>query len=137
WRRHQVIACGAEGLSRESGVSQRVVLASGNAGKLAEIRDLLGDLPIELVSQRDLDIPSAPEAACTFIENALIKARAAARASGLPAIADDSGLEVDALDGAPGVHSARYAGEHGNDPANTDKLLNELSAKPGASRRAR
>lgn len=116
---------------------QKIVLASANAGKLAEIRELLADLPIELASQGELDIPPAPENACTFVENALAKARAVSRAGGLPAIADDSGLEVDALAGAPGVHSARYAGRHGDDQANIDKLLAELSARPDAARRAR
>lgn len=116
---------------------QRVVLASSNAGKLAEIRRLLEPLGFELVTQDTLGIPPAPENAPTLVENALGKARAAARASGLAAIADDSGLEVDALDGAPGVHSARYAGVHGDNAANIAKLLAELAALPNASRRAR
>lgn len=116
---------------------QRVVLASGNPGKLAEIRRLLDGLPIELVSQAELDIPPAPETACTFVENALAKARAVSRASGLPAIADDSGLEADALGGQPGVHSARYADRHGDDRANNEKLLNAMKGYPAASRRAR
>lgn len=116
---------------------RRIVLASSNAGKLAEIAKLLDGLPIELISQSTLDIPPAAETASTFVENALLKARAAAQASGLPAIADDSGLEVDALDGAPGIHSARYAGRHGDDQGNIDKLLRELSARTDALRSAR
>ncbi|MGH8273012.1 MAG: RdgB/HAM1 family non-canonical purine NTP pyrophosphatase [Gammaproteobacteria bacterium] len=116
---------------------RRVVLASSNAGKLAEIRRLLAPLGFELLAQDALGIPPAPENAPTFVENALGKARAAAQASGLAAIADDSGLEVDALGGAPGVHSARYAGTHGDNPANIAKLLAELGACRGASRRAR
>jgi XTP/dITP diphosphohydrolase len=116
---------------------RRVVLASGNPGKLAEIRRLLQGLPIELVSQAELDLPPAPETACTFVENALAKARAASQASGLAAIADDSGLEVDALGGEPGVHSARYASRHGDDRANNEKLLQALQGVPEASRQAR
>lgn len=113
------------------------MLASGNTGKLAEITKLLGNLPVEPVLQAALDIPPAAETAPTFVENALIKARAAASASGLAAIADDSGLQVDALEGAPGVHSARYAGRHGDDRANIDKLLRQLATRPGARRSAR
>lgn len=116
---------------------RKVVLASGNPGKLAEIAALLKELPIELTLQAALGIAPAAETAPTFIENALAKARHAARASGLAAIADDSGLEVDALGGAPGVHSARYAGRHGDDAANIDKLLCELARRGDASRRAR
>jgi XTP/dITP diphosphohydrolase len=115
----------------------RIVLASGNGGKLAELRELLGDLGHELVSQAELGIAPAPETGFTFIENALLKARQAARAAQLPAIADDSGLLVDGLGGAPGLKSARYAGEGASDAANIDKLLRELARKPGASRRAR
>jgi XTP/dITP diphosphohydrolase len=114
---------------------RRVVVASSNAGKLAEIRRLLGGF--RLIAQDELGIAPAPEDAPTFIENAIAKARGAARASGLPAIADDSGLEVDALGGAPGVRSARYAGEHGNDSANTARLLAELARHSGVSRKAR
>ncbi len=116
---------------------RRIVLASSNAGKLAEIRRLLAPLDIELLAQDTLGIAPAPENAPTFIENALTKARAAARASGLPAIADDSGLEVDALGGAPGVHSARYAGTHGDNAANIARLLAELAKHSNASRHAR
>lgn len=105
----------------------RWVLASGNAGKLAEMRALLADLGIELLSQREFDMPAAEETGIGFIDNALIKARHAAAHTGLPAIADDSGLAVDALSGAPGVHSARYAGAHGDDRANNTRLLADLA----------
>lgn len=115
---------------------RRVVLASGNAGKLKELKSLLGDR-LELLPQSDFDIDSVDETGETFEANALLKARHAAAASGLPAIADDSGLEVDALDGAPGVRSARYAGEDGNDQANNDRLLRELADVAGEQRSAR
>ncbi len=105
----------------------RVVLASGNAGKLRELAALLSGLDVELVSQRDLDVKSAAETGQTFIENALIKARHASRETGLPAIADDSGLVVPALSGAPGVHSARYAGRNTTDADNNRKLIRALA----------
>ncbi|MEQ8799305.1 MAG: RdgB/HAM1 family non-canonical purine NTP pyrophosphatase [Salinisphaeraceae bacterium] len=105
----------------------KLVLASGNAGKLAELQAMLQGRGIEVLPQSAFDLPAAPETAATFVENALIKARHVAGATGLPALADDSGLCVDALDGAPGVYSARYAGEHGNDDANNARLLSELS----------
>ncbi|MES1939453.1 50S ribosomal protein L33 [Salinisphaera sp. T5B8] len=101
-------------------------MASGNAGKLAEMRSLLAVLDIELVSQSEFDVPDAEETGIAFVDNALIKARHAAAHTGLPAIADDSGLAVDALDGAPGVHSARYADTHGDDAANNAKLVAAL-----------
>lgn len=115
----------------------RVVLASSNAGKLREFAALLAGQPFTLVRQSDLGIPPPPETGTTFLENALIKARNAAKLSGLPAIADDSGIEVDALDGAPGVHSARYAGEGASDEANLGKLLQALDGLPAARRGAR
>lgn len=115
---------------------RRVVLASGNAGKLREFRALLGDR-LELVPQSEFGIEGVRETGATFEENALLKARHAAAESGLPAIADDSGLEVDALDGAPGVRSARYAGEDGDDAANNARLLRELQGVSGAARSAR
>lgn len=105
----------------------KLVLASGNAGKWQEIRELLAGTDFELLSQGALGVANAEETASTFVENALIKARHAARQTGLPAIGDDSGLCVDALDGAPGLLSARYAGEHGNSQANIDKLLQALA----------
>ena len=104
----------------------RIVLASGNRGKLAEIRDVLADTGIELIAQSDLGIADADETGTTFVENAIIKARHAARASGLPALGDDSGICVDALGGAPGLISALYAGTHGDSAANIAKLLREM-----------
>lgn len=104
----------------------RAVLASGNRGKLDEIRALLAGAGVELVPQSDFGIESPEETGSTFRDNALIKARHASSIAGLPAIADDSGLAVDALEGRPGVHSARYAGPHGSDGDNVDKLLVEL-----------
>src|SRR5688572_11363536 len=102
---------------------RRVVLATGNAGKLKEISEMLAGRDIEIVSQKFLGVAEAEETGVTFAENALLKARHAARKSGLPAIADDSGLEVDALHGAPGVYSARYAGPAATDAGNNAKLL--------------
>lgn len=115
---------------------QRIVLASGNAGKLAEIRAFLHDPDIELVAQSELGIADAEETATTFVENALLKARHAARVSGLPALGDDSGICVDALGGAPGLHSARYSGVHGDAAANIAKLLDTLRGVPEAQRSA-
>lgn len=102
------------------------VLASGNAGKLAELRALLAPLALGVAAQSEYDVPDAIENGIAFVDNALIKARHAAAQTGLPAIADDSGLAVDALDGAPGIHSARYAGDHGDDASNNAKLLAAL-----------
>lgn len=115
---------------------ERWVIASSNRGKLAEIRELLGDSGIELVTQGELGVADADEIGLTFVENALLKARKAARETGLPALGDDSGLCVDALGGAPGLYSARYAGEHGNADANIDRLLHELRDVPDAQRTA-
>lgn len=112
-----------------------VVLASGNAGKLKELGGILAPLGMDLRSQAEFDVPEVPEDGLTFVENALIKARAASRHTGLPAIADDSGLEVDALQGAPGIHSARYSGE--GDTGNNRKLLAALAGLPREQRRAR
>ncbi len=116
---------------------QRIVVATGNAGKLAEFRALFAREPVELVSQRDLAVPDADETGASFLENALIKARHAARATGLPALADDSGLCVEALDGAPGVYSARYAGAGASDAAHRALLLAELASVPDPLRTAR
>ena len=113
----------------------KVVLASGNAGKLKELRALLAPLGIELAAQGELGLEGAPETACTFVENALAKARHASEGTGLPAIADDSGLAVSALNGAPGVHSARYAGPARDDGANNRKLIATLAGI--SDRRAR
>ena len=115
---------------------EKIVLATGNTGKLREIREILADLDIEIVSQSDLGIFGAEETGSTFVENALIKARHVASTSGLPAIADDSGLVVEALGGRPGVHSARYAGPDASDDDNIDRLLEELSGVDGDKRRA-
>ncbi len=106
---------------------KNIVLASRNAGKLKELQALLSDTGVQLTSQADLDIDSPEETGLTFIENALIKARAVSGASGLPAIADDSGLVVPVLGGAPGIHSARYAGTHGDDQANNELLIRNLA----------
>lgn len=106
---------------------QKLVLASNNAGKVKEFQALLAPLQFELIPQGVLGIPSAEEPFHTFVENALAKARHASSASGLPALADDSGICAHALDGRPGVYSARYAGEHANDAANNQKLITELS----------
>lgn len=114
----------------------KLVLASSNAGKLEELRELLADTGIELIAQSDLGVDDAEETGETFVENAIIKARHAARLTGLPALADDSGICVDALDGAPGLYSARYAGEHGNASRNIDKLLEALREVPDAQRDA-
>jgi XTP/dITP diphosphohydrolase len=113
----------------------KIVVASSNTGKLAEIQEILGE-DFELVPQTQLGIPDADETASTFVENALLKARNAARLSGLPALGDDSGLCVDALDGAPGLYSARYAGGHGNSSANITKLLDAMQAVPDGKRTA-
>ena len=102
---------------------QKVVLATGNPGKVRELADLLADFGLDVVAQTDLGVESAEETGLTFIENAILKARHAAQVTGLPAIADDSGLAVDALGGAPGIYSARYAGEDADDRQNLDKLL--------------
>lgn len=103
-----------------------VVLASNNSGKLREFKMMLKKVGIEIIPQGNLDIPAADEPHATFVENALEKARYASRASGLPALADDSGICVEALMGAPGIHSARYAGEPANDENNNKKLIETL-----------
>ena len=112
-----------------------VVLASGNAGKLRELDRILAPLEMQLQSQATYGVPEVPETGLSFVENAIIKARAAARHTGLPSIADDSGLEVDYLRGAPGIHSARYSGA--GDAANNAKLLAALGDIPEEARGAR
>lgn len=107
----------------------RLVIATGNAGKLREIRQLLLPLALEVLPQSDFAVPEAEEPHCTFIENALVKARHASLHTGLPALADDSGICVDALQGAPGVLSARYAGEPRSDTRNNEKLLAALAGQ--------
>ena len=114
----------------------KLVIASSNAGKLREFREMLGDSGIEFVTQGELGVSDADETGLTFVENALLKARKAARETGMPALGDDSGLCVDALGGAPGLYSARYAGVHGNAGANIDKLLDALRDVPEAQRGA-
>lgn len=114
----------------------KLVVASSNAGKLAEFRDLLGDAGYEFVTQGELGVEDVEETGLTFVENALLKARNAARATGLPALADDSGLCVDALGGAPGLYSARYAGAHGDAKANIAKLLDAMKDVPRERRTA-
>ncbi|WP_374558477.1 RdgB/HAM1 family non-canonical purine NTP pyrophosphatase [Thermomonas sp.] len=114
----------------------KLVLASSNACKLAELHELLGDRCV-LHAQSEFGIGDADETGLSFVENAILKARHAARASGLPALGDDSGLCVDALDGAPGLYSARYAGRHGDSEANIDKLLQALDGVPDDARTAR
>ena len=118
--------------------ARRWVLATSNRGKAAELAALLAGagLDVELVTQSELGIASPPEDAATFIENALLKARHAARASGLPALADDYGVLVDALGGVPGVRSARYAGETADDAANNARLLAALAGVPAGPARA-
>jgi len=106
---------------------KQLVIATGNAGKLREIRRLLEPLGIEVLPQSDFDVPEADEPHCTFIENALAKARHASRLTGLPALADDSGICVDALGGEPGVQSAYYSGPHKSDADNNEKLLHSLN----------
>ena len=115
---------------------RRIVLATGNRGKAREISAMLGS-GWDVVLQADCGVSEIEETGATFVENALLKARHAASATGLPALADDSGLEVDALNGAPGVRSARYAGESATDADNLDLLLAELADVPDAQRTAR
>jgi len=116
---------------------EKVVLASGNKGKVREIGALLAGLNFEVVPQSDFNLSEAEETGLTFVENAIIKARHAAHHTGLPAIADDSGLEVDALNGAPGIYSSRFAGAEANGQQNLEKLLIELKDTPEAARTAR
>ncbi|MDN3555948.1 RdgB/HAM1 family non-canonical purine NTP pyrophosphatase [Halomonas maura] len=115
----------------------RLVLASGNAGKLREFHQLLAPLGVDVRPQSDFAVTEVEETGLTFVENALLKAREAARVSGLPALADDSGLAVDALQGRPGIHSARFAGEPRDDGRNTRHLLEALAGVPDGKRTAR
>ena len=117
---------------------KKIIFATGNADKMKEIRKILADLDAEVVSMKEAGIQAdIVEDGKTFEENALIKAKSAAEFTGLPALADDSGLCVDALNGAPGVYSARYAGEHGNDAANNEKLMAEMQNVPVGQRAAK
>jgi len=115
----------------------KVVLASSNQGKLREINRIIGGLGMEALPQSDFGVPDADETGLSFVENAILKARHAAQLTGLPAIADDSGLEVDALKGAPGIYSARFAGPGASDADNVQKLLLALEDVPEAERTAR
>ena len=116
---------------------EKVVLATGNKKKVEELNALLADLNYAVVPQSEFNVESVPETGTTFVENAIIKARHAARITGLPTIADDSGIEVDALLGRPGVYSARYAGEDASDQDNLEKLLEEMNGVPPVLRTAR
>ncbi|MCU0937106.1 MAG: RdgB/HAM1 family non-canonical purine NTP pyrophosphatase [Gammaproteobacteria bacterium] len=115
----------------------RVVLASGNAGKVREFGALLADVHLQVLPQSAFAVPEAEETGLTFVENAILKARNASLHTGLPALADDSGIEVDALHGAPGIRSARYAGPGATDAANLRKLLDAMTDVPDAERTAR
>ena len=114
-----------------------IILASSNQGKVREINQLLAGLDLHVQPQTDHGVPDIEETGLTFVENAILKARNAAQHTGLAAIADDSGIEVDALNGAPGIYSARYAGEGASDQANLEKLLSELGDLPEEKRTAR
>jgi XTP/dITP diphosphohydrolase len=118
-------------------MDRRVVLASGNRGKVREFSEILAGLHFSVVPQSDYRVPEADETGLTFVENAILKARNAARHANLPAIADDSGLEVDALNGAPGIYSARYAGKGAGDEKNLLKLLADVDRVPDEERTAR
>ncbi len=118
-------------------MSREIVLASNNPGKVREIAQLLATLDLSVLPQSQFDVPDVEETGLTFVENAILKARNAAQKTGLAAIADDSGLEVDALNGAPGIHSSRYAGVGSSDQANLDKLLQALIDVPQDDRSAR
>ena len=118
-------------------MSKTIVLASNNPGKVREFNALLADLHFEVVPQASLGVSEAEETGLTFVENAILKARHAAQYTGKPALADDSGLEVDALNGAPGIYSARYAGPGAGDKANLEKLLTMLNSVAEAQRTAR
>ena len=116
---------------------QKIVLASGNRKKVAELTQLLAQFQLQVIPQTDLNVEDVPETGTTFVENAIIKARHAAEVTGLPAIADDSGIEVDYLDGQPGIYSARFSGKHGDDQANNDLLLEKLHGVANQHRTAR
>ncbi len=116
---------------------EKIVLASNNPGKVREFNALFSEHEIEVVPQAELGVEEAEETGLTFVENAILKARNAAQHTGLAAIADDSGIEVDALNGAPGIYSARYAGKGTSDQKNLEKLLHELANTPEEKRSAR
>ncbi|WP_067866683.1 XTP/dITP diphosphatase [Neptuniibacter marinus] len=116
---------------------QKIVLASGNKGKLNEFNHALSELNVEVIPQAQFDVPDADETGQSFVENAILKARHAAKITGLPALADDSGLEVDALNGAPGIYSARFSGLDANDAKNNALLLEKLTGLGAEQRSAR
>lgn len=116
---------------------QKIVLATGNQGKVKELNQMLAQADIQIIAQTELNVSEADETGLTFVENAILKARNACAQTGLPAIADDSGLEVDYLKGAPGIYSARYAGSQATDQDNLNKLLDTLKGVPEAERTAR
>lgn len=118
-------------------MNQKIILASGNAGKLREFQQLLANCGFDVLPQSDFNVSNADETGLTFVENAIIKARHACAHTGLPAIADDSGIEVDALNGRPGIYSARYSGLDAKDTDNNAKLLQELAQVPTEKRTAR
>jgi len=118
-------------------MTKKIVLATGNQGKVKEMADLLSDFGFDVFAQSKFNVSEVAETGTTFIENAIIKARHAAKETGLPAIADDSGLEVDSLLGAPGIYSARYSGENATDKQNLDKLLANMVDVPEDKRTAR
>ncbi|WP_415883215.1 XTP/dITP diphosphatase [Neptuniibacter sp. QD72_48] len=115
----------------------KIVLASGNKGKLKEFNQVLADLGVKVVPQSEFNVSDADETGLSFVENAILKARHAAEVTGLPALADDSGLEVDALQGAPGIYSARFSGEDATDTKNNELLLEQLEGIPSEQRSAR
>ena len=115
----------------------KLVLASGNIGKIAELQSILDPLGVEVLAQSRFNTPEADEIGLSFVENAIIKARNAAQHSGWASVADDSGLEVDCLQGAPGIYSARYSGENATDESNNRKMLYELRGQPAGKRTAR
>lgn len=117
--------------------NKQIVLATGNPGKVAEFNQMFNQFGIEFKAQKEFNVPEADETGLTFIENAILKARNAAKHTGLPAIADDSGIEVDYLKGAPGIYSARYAGKDATDKDNLNKLLAALVGVPTEQRTAR
>ena len=118
-------------------MSRQIVLASGNKGKLKEFNQVLGELGVEVLPQSEFDVPDAEETGLSFVENAILKARHACQLTGLPALADDSGLEVDALKGAPGIYSARFSGANATDADNNAKLLQSLEGTSPEERSAR
>ncbi len=121
----------------DKSIPEKIILASNNAGKAREIAEILSAYSISVQPQSEFNVPEIPETGLTFVENALLKARNACHHTGLPALADDSGIEIDALNGAPGIYSARFAGEKASDEENLHKVLTELKDIPEVQRSAR